>query len=427
MRAATKHASGNGSEQFELDTDGDGGVGRDSQLIRWVLRHRAEVTAGTGAGHELIRSASEWTQGDPPRRTSAEEARHSTGVRWFDLDCTADHAEAAHRLLQGACPGLTAEMVGDLLTPDEHPAEKRYGDGSIRLATSFRVEAHRADGIAKRGEPERAGFLVFQPVELLAGEDWLVTSWHPKRIFRGGAKVGEGDASPPPEFYDRVARRWANGKGRNAGDLGVLLLHELVLTYGSACRALENWLEDWELGFYLDAGANRDQLVEIWGSMAVTRDWVRAQDRSGLEEDIDRAWLCATDPEEAIRVDSWIDNALDNLRGLAQTMRSSFNVLHVQQLEEQRDRREHLLRRIELVAAAFLIPTLIVGFWGANTWVPGQGEHWGFWVMLAALVLLSGAGVLLVRRWQRKQQEDEKEKAAQSRAQLLREGLSKVR
>jgi len=60
------------------------------------------------------------------------------------------------------------------------------------------------------------------------------------------------------------------------------------------------------------------------------------------------------------------------------------------------------MRRVEIGAAAFLIPTLVVGFYGANTWVPGQGSHWGFWVMLAALIALSLLGVGLVLRWQRR-------------------------
>jgi hypothetical protein len=87
--------------------------------------------------------------------------------------------------------------------------------------------------------------------------------------------------------------------------------------------------------------------------------------------------------------------------------------IHLQQLDEQRDKREKLMRRIEVVAAAFLIPTLIVGFYGANTWVPGQGAHWGFWVMIVVLLLFSALGVGLVLRWQgqerRAAQEEEDE------------------
>ena len=62
-------------------------------------------------------------------------------------------------------------------------------------------------------------------------------------------------------------------------------------------------------------------------------------------------------------------------------------------------------RRIEIAAAVFLVPTLIVGFYGANTWVPGQGKHWGFWVMVAVLVLLSLASLLAVLQFQRRSNE----------------------
>ncbi len=58
--------------------------------------------------------------------------------------------------------------------------------------------------------------------------------------------------------------------------------------------------------------------------------------------------------------------------------------------------------RIEAAAAVFLVPTLIVGFYGANTWVPGQGKHWGFWVMVAVLVMLSLGSLVAVIYLQRR-------------------------
>ena len=45
----------------------------------------------------------------------------------------------------------------------------------------------------------------------------------------------------------------------------------------------------------------------------------------------------------------------------------------------------------------FLVPTLVVGFYGANTWVPGQNKHWGFWVMVGALVIFSCLTVAALR------------------------------
>ena len=82
-------------------------------------------------------------------------------------------------------------------------------------------------------------------------------------------------------------------------------------------------------------------------------------------------------PHVVCEVDDRLDRALEDLHKLSQALRSSFSLLQFQQLETQRDRREQLIRRIEIAAAAFLIPTLIIGFYGANTWVPGQQEHRG--------------------------------------------------
>ena len=44
------------------------------------------------------------------------------------------------------------------------------------------------------------------------------------------------------------------------------------------------------------------------------------------------------------------------------------------------------------MAAIFLIPTLIVGFYGANTWVPGQQRHCSFWVMVVVIITLTYMG-----------------------------------
>ena len=56
-------------------------------------------------------------------------------------------------------------------------------------------------------------------------------------------------------------------------------------------------------------------------------------------------------------------------------------------------------RRIEIIAAIFLIPTFIFGLYGANTWLPGQGQEWGFALMVAVMALATVAGVLLLKRW----------------------------
>ena len=62
-----------------------------------------------------------------------------------------------------------------------------------------------------------------------------------------------------------------------------------------------------------------------------------------------------------------------------------------------------------------MIPTLIVGFYGANTWVPGQGKHSGFWVMVVVLVAFTVFGLMMVRRWQGQQKRAAEEVARERR------------
>jgi hypothetical protein len=375
-----------------------------------------ETERGRTAG--FVRSATAWTPGQQPRQLEdpAGPAAPET-IRWIDLDPERADPDAVVRELGAACPGLTAGMVEDLLQPDEEPEGKSFGD-RIRLASSFGVEARGPGGTGRRGEAQGAGELVFQPVELLSGERWLLTCWHPQRTFVGATELSERDAAhPPDDLFANVARRWASGAGRNAGDLGVLAMHELALGYVPAYRALAGWLEDWEMGMYLQDEPDRETFARLWGSMAVLRDWINPLNRTGLRADIDKAWLCARDHDMVLQVDDLVDKALAGLKELAQSLRAALQLLHIEQNEKRREQAERVQRRIELAAAAFLIPTLIVGFYGANTWVPGQGQHWGFWAMVVVLVVFTVVGLVMVRRWQG-QQKRAAEEVARERHEL---------
>jgi hypothetical protein len=352
----------------------------------------------------FVRSATAWAVGEQPRALDDLAAPVPGGtVRWVDLDPAATDPREVVRVLGPVCDGLTAEMVEELLEPDDEPEGRSFG-GRIRLASSFAVEVRGPGGAGRRGEAQGAGELVFQPVELLSDEDWLLTCWHERRTFVGAAELPEHEPAHAPDgVAGNVARRWAGGRGRNAGDLGVLVMHELALGYVPAYRALAGWLEDWEMGLYLKDEPDRGTFAQLWGSMAVLRDWINPLNRSDLREDLDKAWLCATDADIAVSVDTRVNKALAGLRELAQSLRAALQLLHVEQNEKRREEAERVQRRIELAAAAFLIPTLIVGFYGANTWVPGQGSHIGFWGMVAVLVVFTVFGLVMVRRWQAQQ------------------------
>jgi Mg2+ and Co2+ transporter CorA len=222
----------------------------------------------------------------------------------------------------------------------------------------------------------------------------------------------------------RPAARWKRSPGQLPGDLGISVMHELALTYAPTHRALYAWLEDWELSLYIEDDLNNhEQLPELWGLMAVLRDWLNPLNKAGLRADIDKAWLPVSDHAAVIEVDERIDKALAELGRLSDTLRQSFGLLHMEQAEEQRRHSERMQRRIELLAAIFLLPTFIVGFYGANTWVPGQGRHWGFYVMVAALVVLGTLVVGYVLRAHRRTEAARKAATAERkriREQLLR-------
>jgi hypothetical protein len=93
----------------------------------------------------------------------------------------------------------------------------------------------------------------------------------------------------------------------------------LNLTYSPAHWALSGWLEDWELSYHLDTRMDeqdmrrhREQLAELWALMAVLRDWIKPQNRSGLEGDLEKAWLPIQDKELPVAVDQLINRALEN-------------------------------------------------------------------------------------------------------------------
>jgi uncharacterized membrane protein len=198
---------------------------------------------------------------------------------------------------------------------------------------------------------------------------------------------------------------------------------QLSLSYATAQRSLFQWLEDWELSLYVDDELdNQDELPELWGLMAVLRDWLGPLNRPGLHANIGKAWLPATDRAAVLDVDERVDHALKKLSELSDRLRQSFGMLHLEQAEQQREHRERMQRRFEIVAVVFLVPTLVVGFYGANTWVPGQGKHWGFWVMVGILVLLSLVALTVVVRMQRRAGR-ESETAGQQRRRIGNELL----
>ena len=363
----------------------------------------AEPVVREGAG--LLVRATVWTGEGDPRECDPGEAPPATGIRWFDVRSTAG-PEALFGRLESVCDGLKLEMLVDLVKPDELPENRSWHGGRVRLASTFAVYP----GIAGRTDWTRyvkpSAEVVYQQVELLAGDDWLISVWHDARRYCG--KDPTDDIRPPigrADVFEGMVRKWRSTGGGNAGDLGVLAMHELALTYAPAHRHFRVALEEWELGLYGSAGQmastvvdteQERELLQLWYARARFRDWLSPLNLIGVNEDVEKAWLPASDHDQVKAVDRRIDKSLAALATLGNTLRDSFHLLFIKASEAQRERHERQQRRIELIAAGFLVPTFIVGFFGANTWVPGEHRHWGLTLMLVAMLALTCVVMVLL-------------------------------
>ncbi|MDQ2876616.1 MAG: hypothetical protein M3Y33_18185, partial [Actinomycetota bacterium] len=389
----------------------------------------------TASGSAAV-TVSQWSPGCAACVVEPDQADPSAGVRWIDVDVSdaepRDPAEqertaaALYALIGSLCGGqLEQPMLTDLLGCRARPEQHSYAGGRVQLFVAFEAEtAEIGDGDDGTGTSPVARMLICQPVGFLAGDGWIVTCWHHRQGYQGAVKIPAiGTPKPHDNIFGAVAQRWQHGPAKTAGDLGVLIFNELALSYAPAHRRVYAWLETWELTLYLDGDidgrrqiVDRTTLPDLWGTMAVLRDWLSPLDRAGLHADIGKAWFWGCTDHEAIKnVDDRIDNALQGLRDLGTTLRSSFGLLHIQIAEEQQRRGERLGRLVEYVTAAVLIPGLVVGFFGVNTTLPGGGTWWGFWVMVGAMVVL-GFGSLTALRLLRRRQAAESASSTDDRA-----------
>jgi Mg2+ and Co2+ transporter CorA len=326
-----------------------------------------------------VRNATLWRDDQPPVALPAPYARAAGDVVWLDVDRTADPAALLAEAAPLCGPQLEAEQLAALLAESEDRDPLSFAGGDVRLARAF------AAVTVDTGET--VGRLIFEPVNVLAGDGWLLTCWQTDQVL------------PHAVCHDAVARRWVGGLGSTAADLGVLVLHELVLTYSPAYRGVESWLEEWELELYRDDRLDRESLPKLWTAMATLRDWIKPLNRPGVRSDVDKAWFRgATDHDELESVDDRINRALHDLSELGRVLRASFAMLHSRLEDQDREQREARQQRIELLGALFLVPTFVVGFYGANTRLPGGGHWSGFVAMLVAMVVLTAIALRLISR-----------------------------
>ena len=74
---------------------------------------------------------------------------------------------------------------------------------------------------------------LFEPVHLLAGEDWLLSCWLPARPYRGLDDASAGGDEAADELYRAVAGVWPESGGETAADLAEAAHRELAAASGS--------------------------------------------------------------------------------------------------------------------------------------------------------------------------------------------------
>jgi Mg2+ and Co2+ transporter CorA len=128
-----------------------------------------------------------------------------------------------------------------------------------------------------------------------------------------------------------------------------------------------------------------------------------------MRKDINRAWFPGISGNtesggyaRAIQIDDRIDGALGRLRRFAESLRASYDLMQIRESEIERERDDRFQRTIAVGGGAILIPTLVAGVMGANTWVPGEygpnSPRWAFIALLAFVAVSALGGWLLLRK-----------------------------
>jgi hypothetical protein len=181
----------------------------------------------------LIRQASSWLPGRSPEPLPLQDLEVSEGIRWVDIyggDLARGDVLA---LLAPICRGkLKEKMVRDLITPERFASGGRYGDSPVAISSAFRIRhLHRGtNGSLNVGGNGVTS--VFEPVQLLAGDGWLLSCWLPPRVFRG-----LGDPVDPTEdssngLYLAVAQLWPTSSADTAEGLAALVRRQLAAAAG---------------------------------------------------------------------------------------------------------------------------------------------------------------------------------------------------
>jgi hypothetical protein len=178
----------------------------------------------------LIRQASAWLPRRAPEPLPLQDLEQADAIRWVDIYGAGLEKAEVLALLNPICRGqLEEKMVRDLITPERFAAGGSYRNSEVVITSAFRVRHLRRDLNGSGGGNFTS---VFEPVQLLVGEDWLLSCWHPSRVFRGLGDASQNGDDTSSGLYLAIARRWPATHAKSAEDLAALVQRELAMANG---------------------------------------------------------------------------------------------------------------------------------------------------------------------------------------------------
>lgn len=333
--------------------------------------------------------------------SAAVEPTPDGTVRFVEIESGREPIRVLSRL--GGCTWLTEEALKDLTRPDDVPRRRANRDWVALSATLITLVEQPGTGSVDRA-------LIYEPVELCVGPSWIFSVWHPETsdVLQGRPP---GKSPGDREVVEAIKDAWTSAGGESSGDLGLLLLCEIARRYKAAIRGLQDSFDEWEGRFFAESAAvladghafddpeHLDRLRALGMELNRLRQALVKFRRFITPLDVPRrdaaqAWFRdVTLSDVATHTDEMIDESLDRLHHLEEELQGALAALqslgiaqHLAATQAQLSASERLQRTAELVAAVFLIPTLVAAIYGANTALPGERTWTGFWVMIILMV-----------------------------------------
>jgi CorA-like Mg2+ transporter protein len=378
------------------------------------------TTAAAALGSSAGSPSSAALESDPKGAEASVRQLLETQERAFEARIC--HVRAS---LGPWCPGLTDEMLRDLLRQDLQPKVESYGDEAqgARGVSAVSVIARErpgssadADGVTEE--------LVFQLVEMIVGDGWIATCWHPSRLYCGANEMGSENSILREPFLSHVRHQWLTTSSatpprpKTAGDLGVYLAISLLGTYTASHRMMERWVESWEVDFFSSLSTSdkgkqlKHSALEISNALSMVGEVRRRLTafEHARWSTTDRSWFPRlSDRDESEREPALqspsvltlartLTTAKEKFAHLSSDIRADMDLLMLHSQATQQESAERLQGYLGKVTGLVLVPTLVAGLFGANTQLPGLGSWMGFEIMLLLMVLSAIAVYLAIHK-----------------------------